>query len=94
MVGSLFGNVIAFRMIWEFPIAGERLAEDRVERFLDSSAENVSQLRRREWEKGLRRLDVPSTKVEFHHAHKSLHWIVNLWHWQERLWMCHEAIRS
>jgi hypothetical protein len=38
MVGRLLGDVVAFRMVAEFPIAGERLTEDWVERFLHSSA--------------------------------------------------------
>jgi hypothetical protein len=39
MVGGLLGDVVAFCMVWEFPIAGERLAEDWIEGFLDSSTE-------------------------------------------------------
>jgi hypothetical protein len=38
VVGRLLGDVVAFRMVGEFPIAGERLAEDWVEWFLHSSA--------------------------------------------------------
>jgi len=38
VMGRLLGDVVAFRMVAEFPIAGERLAEDWVEWFLHSSA--------------------------------------------------------
>lgn len=35
---------------------------------------------------------MPSAEVEFHHGHKSLEWIINIRHWQQRLRVCHEAI--
>jgi hypothetical protein len=42
MVGGLLGDVVAFRVIGEFPVAGERLAEDWVEWFLDTPKSQVS----------------------------------------------------
>lgn len=37
MVGGLFGNVVAFRSIWEIPIASEGLPKKRVKGLLHSS---------------------------------------------------------
>lgn len=42
VVGGLFGDVVAVCLVWEFPIAGERLAQDRVKWFLDSSIAIIS----------------------------------------------------
>ncbi len=44
-MGCLLGYIIAFRMVREFPIAGERLAEDRIEGFLDSTVRQISDSR-------------------------------------------------
>jgi hypothetical protein len=35
---------------------------------------------------------VPATQVEFDHRNESLQRIVNIGHWQECFWMCHEAV--
>lgn len=37
VVGRLLGDVVAFCVVWEFPVAGESFAQDWVEWFLDSS---------------------------------------------------------
>ena len=42
VVGCLFGDVIAFCVVREFPVAGERFAQDWVEGFLDSPAYRIS----------------------------------------------------
>ena len=42
VVGCLLGDVVAFRVVGEFPVAGERLAEDWVEWFLDTTINYIS----------------------------------------------------
>jgi hypothetical protein len=42
VVGCLLGDVVALRVVWEFPIAGECLAEDWVEGFLDTAVTYIS----------------------------------------------------
>lgn len=42
MVRGLLGDIVAFRVVWELPIASERLAEDWVEGFLYSTGYQIS----------------------------------------------------
>jgi hypothetical protein len=41
-VRCLLGDVVAFCVVGEFPVAGERLAEDWVEWFLDTTVNYIS----------------------------------------------------
>jgi len=61
MVRSLFGDVVTFGMIWEFPIASKGFTQDWIEGFLHSSMDILVTIG--DIGKGLclRRLDMPST---------------------------------
>lgn len=37
----MFGNVVAFVVVWECPITSERLAQDGIEWFLHASVKRV-----------------------------------------------------
>lgn len=81
VVRSLFGNVVAASMIRKFPVAGKSLAEDGIKWLLNATAV-VLAVKNRNWraEAGLRRLDMPPTKVELDHRHESLDGVVNFGH--------------
>jgi hypothetical protein len=93
MMRRLFRDVVASGMIRKFPIAGECLSQDGVEWFLNATARlSECRVKNCDSKRGLRRLDVPTTEVELYRRYKSLNWIVDVGHWEQSLWMCHETI--
>jgi hypothetical protein len=92
----LFGDIVAVCVVGKFPVACERLAEDWIKWFLHSTihmlALSTIQIESLLVVSFSRRFDVPSTQVEPHHRHKSLHRIVDFRHREQRLRVCHEAI--
>ena len=81
MVRCLFGNVVAASMIRKFPVASKSLAQDRIKGFFDATAV-VLTVRSWNWRAvaGLRRFDMPPTKVELDYRHESLDGVVNFGH--------------
>jgi len=82
----LLGNVVAAGSIRVVPVASECLAENGIERLLDSTIRMsvlcpacVVPNIQGDGGSGLRRLDVPSTEVEFGDGNKSFERILNLW---------------
>lgn len=81
MVRRLFSNVVAMCMIRKFPVASKSLAQDGIKGLLDASAAVLTvRSRNRRVEAGLRRLDMPPTKVELDNRHESLDRVVNFGH--------------
>jgi hypothetical protein len=35
---------------------------------------------------------MPAAEVEFDNRHKTLHGIINLWHWKQGIRMCHKTV--
>lgn len=88
----MLGNVIASSMIWILPIACERLAKYRIQGFFHSAIESLApKLLFQRNEGYVRRLDVPSTQVEFNDGYKALDRVLNFWHWKESFGVGHET---
>lgn len=90
VVRRLLGNVVTAGSIRVVPVAGEDLAQDWVQRFLDASVSHQLVL------VGgvvicVRWFDVPATQVELGHCYESLDGVFDLRHGQQGLWMGHEA---
>ena len=97
VVGRLFRDIVAFRVVRVFPGAGKRLTKDRIKWLLNASADldrlaYTSPPRIGKSEGDLRWFDVPSTQIKLHHRHKPLLRVLNLSHRQQRLRVRHEAI--
>ena len=70
---GLFGDVVATSLVWIVPIAGESLAEDRIQGLLHTTRlVSVEMLEVLEVEYGIRRLYMPATEVEFDHSNKAI----------------------
>jgi hypothetical protein len=79
VVRSLFGDVVSTRVVWVVPVSGKGLAEDGVERLLDTA---VSVLAAAQWTMAIRgtnsrRFDMPSTKIEFGDGDKALDGVID-----------------
>jgi hypothetical protein len=92
VVRRLFGDVVPLRAVRIVPVTSEDLAEDWVERFLDTpTCTSVAAYGYRRQRSCIRRFDVPPTEVELGHGYEPLHGVFNLRDWEQSLGMCHEA---
>jgi hypothetical protein len=89
----LLGNVVSFRAVRVVPVSSEDLAQNGVERLLNSSVlASAAVLGFSRHSRCLRRLDVPPAQVELCHGDESLDWIVDCCQREEGLGMGHEAV--
>ena len=84
-------------MIWIVPIAGERFAQNRIERFLHAPTLDFSQnsnVLLLSGKANVRWSDMPATQVKLDHRNKTLCWIFDFGHGKKCFRMCHEAIAN
>jgi hypothetical protein len=92
-VRRLLGDVISFGAVGIVPVAGEDLAEDWVERLLDSpTLTSAVACRRVVVRPSIRRFDVPPAEVELGDGYKSLYGVVHLCDGEEVLRVRHETV--
>ena len=91
MMRGLFGYVIAPCAIWIIPVACESLSEYRIEWLLYSTTSQLAPLSNICHQVVLRRLDMPTTEVEFDNRNKSLYRIFDFGQSQKYFRMCHKA---
>lgn len=107
MMRRLLRNIIRTRPIIEVPVAREDLAQNRVQRLLDSTIaaamtgklasipiaalSTIGALRESKSNSNLRWADVPAAEVELYYGYKSFNWVLDLGYWQEHFGMTHKA---
>lgn len=78
VVGGLFGDIVAAGPIGVIPVAGEGLSQNGIEWLFHSPAyPSVFIAGYLDWTWNIRRFDVPSTQIEFHHGDKAFDGVIN-----------------